>query len=75
MGKSKLSEDHINWILSLDASNADKEIHKLTVRNNELKQSNKEISKSLREVEIRLGKDSKEYKNLSAELNKNNNKL
>lgn len=71
----RLSEDHIKWILSLDASGADKEIHKITERNKELQSRNKELAKSIREVEFRLGKESKEYKSLAAQYKKNTEKL
>ncbi|AVM52340.1 hypothetical protein C4H11_04730 [Bacteroides zoogleoformans] len=70
-----MSEDHIKWILSLDASDADKEIHKITERNKELQSRNKELAKSIREVEFRLGKESREYKTLSAQYKKNTEKL
>lgn len=71
----RLSEDHIKWILSLDASDADKEIHKITERNKELQSRNKELAKSIREVEFRLGKESKEYQTLTAQYKKNSEKL
>ena len=66
----KLTEDQINWILSVDASDAQQEIHKLTKANKELIKTNKERSQMLRELEAQGKKETDAYRNLSAEIKK-----
>lgn len=71
----KLSEDQIKWILSLDVSEAEEGYHKLRQENKQLEVRNKEVKKSLRELE-KAGKQTGEsYTRLSAELAENNKKL
>ena len=40
---AKLKPDYIEWVLTLNASDAQKEIHNLSEKNKELRDSNKEI--------------------------------
>lgn len=42
---AKLKPDYIEWVLTLNASDAQKEIHNLSEKNKELRDSNKEIKK------------------------------
>jgi hypothetical protein len=44
---AKLKPDYIEWVLTLNASDAQKEIHNLSEKNKELRDSNKEIKKAL----------------------------
>ena len=71
----KLTEDQINWILSVDASDAQQEIHKLAKSNKELTATNKERNKMLRELEAEGKKNSQAYKNLQAEVKKTNEQI
>ena len=44
---AKLKPDYIEWVLTLNASDAQKEIHNLSEKNKELRDSNKEIKKEI----------------------------
>ena len=77
----KLTEDQINWILSVDASDAQQEIRKLVKTNRELVNVNKERRQELIKLEAQGKKETEEYRNLEAEIKKTsqaistNNKL
>lgn len=66
----KLTEDQINWILSVDASEAQQEIRKLVKTNRELVNVNKERRQELIKLEAAGKKETEEYKNLEAEVKK-----
>lgn len=68
----KLTEDQINWILSVDASEAQQEIRKLVKTNRELVNVNKERRQELIKLEAAGKKETEEYKNLEAEVKKSN---
>lgn len=69
---AKLKPDYIEWVLTLNASDAQKEIHNLSEKNKELRDSNKEIKKTMTEL-IATGKaGGEEWKNLSDRLKENN---
>lgn len=69
---AKLKPDYIEWVLTLNASDAQKEIHNLSEKNKELRDSNKEIKKAMTEL-IATGKaGGKQWKNLTDRLNSNN---
>jgi len=70
MGK-KLSEDEIKWILSLDASGAEKEMNKLKQSSYELTDRNKQLKTILTQLEAAGKKDSEQYHQLSAEMERN----
>lgn len=65
-----LTEDQINWILSVDASEAQQEIRKLVKTNRELVNVNKERRQELIKLEAVGKKETEEYKNLEAEIKK-----
>ena len=71
----------INWILSVDASEAQQEIRKLVKTNRELVNVNKERRQELIKLEAQGKKETEEYRNLEAEIKKTsqaistNNKL
>ena len=52
---AKLKPDYIEWVLTLNASDAQKEIHNLSEKNKELRDSNKEIKKAMTDL-IATGK-------------------
>ena len=69
---AKLKPDYIEWVLTLNASDAQKEIHKLSEKNKELRDSNKEIKKSMTDL-IATGKaGGKQWKRLDEQLKENN---
>lgn len=65
-----LTEDQINWILSVDASEVQQEIRKLVKTNRELVNVNKERRQELIKLEAAGKKETEEYKNLEAEVKK-----
>ena len=61
---AKLKPDYIEWVLTLNASDAQKEIHNLSEKNKELRDSNKEIKKAMTDL-IATGKaGGKQWKGL-----------
>lgn len=69
---AKLKPDYIEWVLTLNASDAQKEIHNLSEKNKELRDSNKDLKKKMTEL-IATGKaGGKQWKNLTDRLNANN---
>lgn len=69
---AKLKPDYIEWVLTLNASDAQKEIHNLSEKNKELRDSNKEIKKSMTDL-IATGKaGGKQWKRLDEQLKENN---
>ncbi|MBP8981500.1 MAG: hypothetical protein KBG19_00515 [Bacteroidales bacterium] len=71
----KLSEDHIKWILSLDASNAEREMNKLKSRSRELESRNKDLRQSLLKLEQQGKRGGEQWNKLSKELSQNKNEL
>ena len=69
---AKLKPDYIEWVLTLNASDAQQEIHKLSESNKELKNSNKAITKSITELIATGQAGGKEWENLNAKLKENN---
>ena len=68
---AKLKPDYIQWVLTLNASGAQKELHKLSESNKDLKASNKELQKEMTKL-VAAGKgNSQEFKNLAAQMKKN----
>lgn len=71
----KLTEDQIKWILSVESTEAQQEIRKLTKANRELEQANKDRRQEMIKLEMRGKKNSLQYKRLSAEVKENTVKL
>ena len=71
----KLNEDQIKWILSLDASEAEKGVNELTKKNTELTNRNKELRKSMQQLEMQGKKGSAVYLALSEEYSKNTKQI
>ncbi len=67
----KLTEDEIKWILSLDATQAQQSIHKLTKANKELESSNKAIRAEMAKLTAQGKANSAEYENLNRQLKAN----
>ena len=66
---AKLKSDYISWTLQLKADGVQKEIHKITEANQELKESNKSLRKEMRDLEKQGKAGTAEYKNLSESIN------
>lgn len=71
----KLTEDQLNWVLSVDSTEAQQGIRKLTKENRELERANKERREEMIRLEMQGKKETEAYKNLSAVINENNAKL
>lgn len=71
----KLSEDQIRWVLSVESSKAQQEIHKLTKANRELNSENTRRKKLLTELEAAGKKESEVYKRLRAEIKQTNSDI
>ena len=70
-----LEPDYINWVLTLNASQAQEEIHKLEKANKEWKASNQATRKAMAELEAQGKKNSAEYRNLQRGLRENNREI
>ena len=72
---AKLKPDYIEWVLTLNASDAHKEIHNLSEKNKDNRDSNKEIKKAMTDL-IATGKaGGKQWKRLNEQLKENNKTL
>lgn len=71
MAKGKLSEDQIKWVLSVESTVAQQEIHKLTQENKELAKEQRELRKRMTELVEAGKKNSEEYDRLTVALNEN----
>ena len=69
---AKLKPDYIEWVLTLNASDAQKEIHNLSEKNKELRDSNKDLKKKMTELIATSKAGGKQWKNLTDRLNANN---
>lgn len=67
----KLSEDEIKWILSVESSEAQQNIRKLTKENKELEKQNKQHLKSMDKLVAEGKKESAAYKNLKKSMEDN----
>lgn len=69
---AKLKPDYIQWVLTLNASGAQKEMQRLKESNNELKDSNKNLQKEMNKL-LREGKaNTEEFRRLGAQIRQNN---
>ena len=64
MAKKGLTEDQLKFIMSIDASDAQKEIRKLVKTNKELISTNKERRQELYKLEMQGKTETEEYKKL-----------
>lgn len=71
----KLSEDQIKWILSVESTEAQQEIHKLTNANKTLTKANRERQKALYDLEMQGKRDSDGYRNLLAVIKENSTSI
>jgi hypothetical protein len=72
---SKLTDDQIKWVLSIDANQAQQEIQKLSVANKDLKIQNDYVKKAITDLEAQGQKNSDTWKRLSAEYKTNSTEI
>ena len=72
MAKAKLSPDYIEWVLTLNTTQAQKEYHKLEKENKTLQKDNAATRESMAELEKQGKKNTQEWKNLKRALAVNN---
>ena len=72
---AKLKPDYIEWVLTLNASDAQKEIHNLSEKNKELRDSNKDIKKAMTDLIATGNAGGKQWKRLNEQLKENNKTL
>lgn len=75
MAKKKLTEDELKWILSIDATEAQQEIHQLEKDSKKLAATNKDLKAKMTDLIAEGKRESDAYKNLSAEVERNNTKI
>ncbi len=68
----KLSPDYINWVLTLNATQAQEEYHKLEKANKSLKAETNASRKAMAELEAQGKKGSTEWNNLRKSVDQNN---
>lgn len=68
----KLSPDYINWVLTLNATQAQEEYHKLEKANKSLKAETTASRKAMAELEAQGKKGSVEWNNLRKSIDQNN---
>ena len=69
MAKRNLEPDYIKWVLTLNATQAQEEIHKLEKSNKDLNKSSTDLRKRIADLEAQGKKGSTEWKNLRKSLN------
>lgn len=69
---AKLKPDYINWVLNLNASQAQEEYHKLSQLNKELQKQTTATRKAMADLEAQGKKGSVEWRNLVNSINQNN---
>ncbi|MDM1542042.1 phage tail tape measure protein [Empedobacter sp. 189-2] len=72
---NKIHEEDIRLNISVNGNEAQKEIHNLEKRNNELSNSIKSVQAEMKKYRTAKQKESEEYKNLQSQLNKYNKEL
>lgn len=73
--KSKLTNDELNWILKVDASELQQKIHETNKDTKKLVKDKKELEKAMNDLIASGEKGGKAYSNLEAEVSNLNNKL
>ncbi|MGV8914400.1 MAG: phage tail tape measure protein [Kaistella sp.] len=71
----QIRDEIMKMTIVVNSDPAQKAIYDLSKKNVELKERNDAVKDSLKQVQATLGKNSEEYKKLSAELNQNKNSI
>lgn len=69
---AKLKQDYIDWVLTLNASQVQKELHNVTEANRELEKSNKSIRDQMNRLRAEGKGNTKEFRNLEKAVRDNN---
>jgi chromosome segregation ATPase len=69
---AKLKQDYIDWVLTLNASQLQKEMHNVTEANRELEKSNKSIRDEMNRLRADGKKNTAEFRNLEKAVKDNN---
>lgn len=69
---AKVKQDYIDWVLTLNASQVQKEIHNVTEANRELEKSNKSIRDEMNRLRADGKENTKEFRNLGKAVKDNN---
>ena len=72
---AKLQPDYIKWVLTLNASQAQEEYHKLQKENKELQKDADATRKKMVELKAQNKENTQEYKNLEVELKRLNQEM
>ena len=65
MAKSRLTPDYIEWVMSLNANQALKEIHKVNEETKELERQQNAARQAMSKLEAEGKKGTKEWQNLN----------
>lgn len=71
----KFTEDQLNWILSVDSTEAQQGIRALTKTNRELEKANKERRQEMVKLEMQGKTETEAYKNLTAVIKHNDTQI
>ena len=72
---AKLTPDYIEWVMSLNATQAQQEIQKLRKDNDELGKKTREVRRAMSELEAHGKKGSAEWRNLDKSLKEYNKEI
>lgn len=72
---AKLQPDYIKWVLTLNATEAQEELHKLEKANGELKKQTDASRKAMAQLEAEGKKGSVEWENLRKSISQNNREM
>ncbi len=72
---AKLTPDYIEWVMSLNATQAQQEIQKLRKDNDELGKKTREVRRAMSELEAQGKKGSAEWRNLDKSLKEYNKEI
>lgn len=72
---AKLNPDYIKWVLTLNATQAQEEYHKLEKANKDLQAATKATRKAMVELEAEGKKGSTEWENLRQSISQNSREM
>jgi len=72
---AKLTPDYIEWVMSLNATQAQQEIQKLQKNNDELAKKTREVRRAMAELDAQGKRGSAEWKNLDKSLKEYNKEI
>ena len=72
MGKGKLTDDYLKWILDIDGNPAAKSLNDLSTKSNDLRNANKALNGEMQKLAARGKENTAEYKKLDTQFKQNN---